>query len=174
MEVTEGCDRNHTGSVKSWNTASLATGHLPVAKSKMPSAILLYDGLCGLCDRAVQFTVRHDRDDVFRFAPLQTALAATILRRHGFDPAVLTTAVLVLDPELPTERLLIRSDAVLQLLSSIGPPWKVIASLGRFCPRWIRDRIYDWLASVRYRVFGRYSSCPVPTPAQRLKFLAWE
>jgi predicted DCC family thiol-disulfide oxidoreductase YuxK len=173
MEVTEGCDQNHKGSGKSSTTVCAVTNRLPIAKPTMPHAVLLYDGLCGLCDRAVQFTLRYDRDDLFRFAPLQTALAAAILRRHGFDPAVLTTAVLVLDPELPTERLMIRSNAVLQLLSGLGPPWTVIAAVGRLCPHWIRDRIYDWVASVRYRVFGRYSSCPVPTPAQRLKFLAW-
>ena len=138
----------------------------------MQRAILLYDGLCGLCDRVVQFTLRHDHDDAFRFAPLQSAFAATILLRHGCDLTVLTTAVLVLDLELPTERLLIRSDAALGLLLGLGPPWKFAGALGQLCPRWIRDRVYDWVASFRFRVFGRYSSCPVPSSTQRQKFLA--
>ena len=138
----------------------------------MRRAFLLYDGLCGFCDRAVQFTLRHDHSDVFRFAPLQSDVASEILRRHGQDPAALSTVVLVLDPDHPNERLLLRSDAVLGVLSTLGWPWKFAAAVGWLCPRAIRDLVYDWVARIRYRIFGRYSACPLPTPAQRQKFLA--
>jgi predicted DCC family thiol-disulfide oxidoreductase YuxK len=134
-------------------------------------AFLLYDGICGLCDRAVQFTLRHDRKDVFRFAPLQSDLASAILLRHGQDPAALNTVVLVLEPQLHGERLVTRSDAVLALLSKLGLPWSGLAAAGRLCPRIIREQLYDWIARRRYRMFGRYDSCPVPTAAQREKFL---
>lgn len=138
----------------------------------MTSAILLYDGTCGLCDRAVQFTLRHDRDDVFRFAPLQSEFAAPILERHGVNSLSLSTVVLVVDYELPSERILTRSDAFLTLLAQLSAPWRIIASIGRLCPRGLRDRIYDWIARNRYRIFGRHDVCSIPVPAQRKKFLA--
>jgi predicted DCC family thiol-disulfide oxidoreductase YuxK len=137
----------------------------------MRRAIVLYDGLCGLCDRVVRFTLRHDRHDVFRFAPLQSALASQIIRRHVLDPQTLNTVVLVLDPDLSTERLLIRSDAALALLARLGAPWMLLAALGSLCPRMIRDRVYDCIARNRYRVFGGYESCPLPSAVERRKFL---
>jgi predicted DCC family thiol-disulfide oxidoreductase YuxK len=135
-------------------------------------AILLYDGLCGLCDRAVQFTLRRDRDDIFRFAPLQSDFAAQILRRHALDPTAMNTVVLVLDPDSPTERVLTRSGAAIGVLSRLGGRWKILATIGSLVPLTVRDVIYDRIARNRNRWFGRYQSCPVPSPAQRQKFLA--
>jgi predicted DCC family thiol-disulfide oxidoreductase YuxK len=133
---------------------------------------MLYDGTCGLCHRAVQFTLRHDHDDAFRFAPLQSEVAASILKRHDRDPSQVNTVVLVLDPQSPTERLLTRSDAALAVLARLGIRWRVIAALGRLCPRTLRDRLYDWVAHNRYRIFGRRDSCVLPAVDQSKKFLA--
>ena len=83
----------------------------------MSHPILLYDGGCGLCNRFVQFILRRDRNAVFRFASLQSALAAPILTRHGANPGVLDTVYVALNHELPNEYLLTRSDAVLFVLS---------------------------------------------------------
>ncbi len=138
----------------------------------MGHSILLYDGTCGLCDRAVQFTLRHDHGDLFRFAPLQGDCAASILGRHALDVSQLSTVVLVLDPQLPTERLLTRSDAALAVLATLGVPWSLIAAVGRLCPRGVRDHIYDWVARHRYRMFGRHDACTLPATEQRKKFLA--
>jgi predicted DCC family thiol-disulfide oxidoreductase YuxK len=137
----------------------------------MEHPILLFDGLCGLCDRAVQFVLRHDSNDTFRFAPLQSEFAAQILHRGHFSPTECNTFVLVLDFERPEERLLIRSDAALTVLSRLGLPWKLLAAIARICPRALRDLIYQRVARNRYRIFGRYNSCVVPGSTEKHKFL---
>lgn len=133
--------------------------------------ILLYDGVCGLCNRLVQFVLRRDRRAVFRFAPLQSALAAQILTRHGADPCDLDTVYLVIDHEQPTEHLLARSDAVLFVLSQLGGFWKFFALFSRIIPRPLRELAYRLVARYRYRFFGRHDSCPLPTPETRSRFL---
>ena len=134
--------------------------------------ILLYDGQCGLCDRVVQFVLRHDRRDQFRFAPLQSDFARAILERHRYDSSNLATVVLVLDFDHPAERLLVRYDAALGVLARLGGFWRMLAFVGRCCPRLIRDLIYDGIARNRYRIFGRHEQCLLPNAAQRQKFLA--
>lgn len=138
----------------------------------MDHPILLFDGLCGLCDRTVQFILRRDANDSFRFAPLQSEFASQILRRHQCEPSEMNTFVLVLDHERAAERLLIRSEAALGVLSRLGVPCRFLAKIAHFCPRTIRDQIYMWVARNRYRVFGRYDSCVIPSRMQRHKFLA--
>lgn len=133
--------------------------------------ILLYDGVCGLCNRFVQFTLRRDRNAVFRFAALQSLPAIEILRRHQVDRVQNDTVILVLDCNTPAERLLFRSDAALFVLARCVAPWPTLARLGALVPRSVRDVFYRCLARHRYRLFGRYDSCPLPGPEVRLRFL---
>ena len=133
--------------------------------------ILLYDGVCGLCNRLVQFILRRDRHVVFRFASLQSPLAAQILTRHGANPADLDTVYVVLNHQQPGESLLPRSDAVLFILAHLGGIWRACALVLKLLPRSIRDVPYRVVARNRYRIFGRYDSCPVPTEATRARFL---
>ena len=135
-----------------------------------PSPILFYDGVCGLCDRAVQFVLRHDRHGRFRFAALQSAVAAEVLERHGRDPRDLDTMFLLVDAGTPRERLLSRSDGVCELLRRLGGGWAVLA-LARVLPRGMRDRAYDLVARHRYRWFGRFERCALPPPGARERFL---
>ena len=86
----------------------------------MPHPILLYDGVCGLCNRMNQFVLRRDPDGTFSFASLQSSLAARILARHGADPQDLDTVYVVVNYELPDEQLLARSDAVIFILKQLG------------------------------------------------------
>ena len=134
-------------------------------------SILLYDGVCGLCNRVVRFALRHDRKDRLRFAPLQSALAKEFLTRHGFDATQLETMAVVVNPDTEQEKVLVRSDAVLVLLSELGGAWGWIAWLGRRVPSPMRDNAYRAVANVRYRVFGKYDSCPLPRAEERGKFL---
>jgi predicted DCC family thiol-disulfide oxidoreductase YuxK len=97
--------------------------------------LLLYDGVCGLCNRFVQFILRHDRDAGFKFASLQSPLATRILSRHAANPSDLDTVYVVLNHELPDERLLSRSDAVIFVLKQLGTPWAAAASLMQLLPR---------------------------------------
>lgn len=132
--------------------------------------ILLYDGVCGLCDRTVQFLLRRDRQGVFRFASLQGPVARKILERHGRDPELLDTVYLVIDPEQESERLLNRSRAILTALSRLHSGWRLIALL-RFLPAGPLDLGYDFVARRRYRWFGRLDRCRIPTADARNRFL---
>jgi predicted DCC family thiol-disulfide oxidoreductase YuxK len=134
-------------------------------------AVILYDGVCGLCDRTVRFVLRRDRAGRFRFATLQSAYAATVLARHGRDAADLDSVCLLVDPDGPDERVLMRSDAVLVILHGLGGPWR-LAAIGRWLPRPWRDAAYDAVARRRYRWFGRFDQCPIPSPQLRARLAA--
>jgi predicted DCC family thiol-disulfide oxidoreductase YuxK len=132
--------------------------------------IVLYDGVCGLCNHLVQFLLKHDTDDHFRFASLQSEFANNLLRRHGADPHDLDTVYVVKDYGQPDQSLLVRSDAVLYMLAQLGGVWKLAGS-GRVLPKAFRDAVYKVVARNRYRVFGKHESCMLPEPQHRAKFL---
>lgn len=132
--------------------------------------IVLYDGVCGLCNRLVQFLLKRDSHDRFRFASLQSTLGQEILKRHGANPLDLDTFYVVLDYGQPSEHLLARSDGIVYALTTLGGIWK-IASVGKLLPKAIRDRLYNFVARHRYQVFGKHESCMLPEPKQRAKFL---
>jgi predicted DCC family thiol-disulfide oxidoreductase YuxK len=132
--------------------------------------LVLYDGVCGLCDRTVQFILRNDRRDRFQFATLQGATGAEAARKHGFDPTELSSFILVLDYETPSERAMRKGKAALRVLWELGGAWKLI---GWLCvlPKWIVDPVYMLIARNRYRVFGQLEACRIPSPAERAKFV---
>jgi predicted DCC family thiol-disulfide oxidoreductase YuxK len=153
-------------------TQTLAAAEsLPATGSLLaPSAnLVLYDGVCALCNRMVRFLLRVDRRAVLCFAPLQGPTAARLAERHGF-PLDVKTIVYVRPFGLKGERAHERSDAVLRVLADLGGVWW-LASLLRVVPRVLRDGVYDWVARHRYRWFGKYDSCPLPSPEQRPRFL---
>jgi predicted DCC family thiol-disulfide oxidoreductase YuxK len=147
--------------------SSDATKALSIPES---NPIVLYDGVCGLCNRLVQFLLKRDHHDRLRFASLQSEFAATLLKRLGADPHDLDTVYVVIDYGQPGERILARSDAILFLLSQLGGIWK-LAGMGRVLPRVLRDAVYKVVAGNRYRIFGKYESCMLPEPQHRAKFL---
>lgn len=132
--------------------------------------IVLYDGVCGLCNRLNQFLLKRDTHDRFRFASLQSDLAAELLQRHGVDSHDLDTVYVVLDYHQPSERLLCESDAIIHALTQLDGVWK-LASVGRVLPKFLRDRVYRLVARNRYRFFGKHESCMLPDPNHRHKFL---
>lgn len=129
--------------------------------------MLFYDGTCALCHRAVLFVLRHDRDGkLFRFAPLggPTFLAAIPEERRKDLPE----SVVVRTQD---SRLLVRSNAFLHVCERIGGGWKFLARGLRVIPRPLRDAVYDFVARVRYRIFGRTKEwCPVMPPELRGRF----
>jgi len=137
----------------------------------MPHPILLYDGVCRLCHRLVQFILRRDPSALFRFASLQSPFAARILARHGANPSDLDTVYVVLNHNEPHESLLARSDAVPFVLTQLGGPWRPAARAFRLVPRPLRDWAYRQVARTRYRIFGRNETCPLPTPESGDRFL---
>lgn len=132
--------------------------------------IVLYDGVCGLCNRLVQFLLRHDKRDRFRFAPLQTEFASSLLTKHGINAADLDSVSVVADYGLATEKAFTKSNAVLRATWELGGIWRA-GEIGRIIPRRTRDWLYDRVARNRYRMFGKYETCPVPRPGQREKFI---
>lgn len=137
----------------------------------MTHPILLYDGVCGLCNRLNQFVLRRDPQGLFRFASLQSALAARILARHGKDSADLDTLYAVVNPNQPDELLLTRSDAAIFVLKQLGGFWGLTGFVLQFKPRFLRELGYRLIARNRYRLFGRFETCPLPTPETRDRFL---
>ncbi|HLV86404.1 MAG TPA: DCC1-like thiol-disulfide oxidoreductase family protein [Candidatus Sulfotelmatobacter sp.] len=145
----------------------------------MQAPILLYDGVCGLCNRFVQFILRRDRNAIFRFATLQSPLAARILARHGAIATDLETVYVAVnfdpsgpDGETPPDELLLgRSDAVHFVLLNLSTFWRVMARLLGILPRSLRDWGYGVIARNRYSIFGRYDTCPIPDAATRNRFL---
>lgn len=133
-------------------------------------AIVLYDGVCGLCNRAVQFLLKRDRHDRLQFASLQSDLAAKVLNRHGMNPKGLDTVYAVLNYGEPNETLLAKGDAFLFFAGVIDGVWGV-ASVVKVVPRPVRNWLYDFVARHRYQVFGKSESCMLPDPKQRHKFL---
>ncbi len=128
---------------------------------------IFYDGHCGLCHRAVRFVIARDPEGrLFRYAPLQgTTFAALVLaqRRAGLPDSVV---VLTEDG-----RLLIRSDAFIHILRRIGGFWRVIGASIAVIPHLLRDGVYNFIARVRYRIFGRCPEvCPVTPPELRARF----
>ena len=130
--------------------------------------VLLYDGVCGLCNRLVQFVLKHDHRAHFRFASLQSDYAARILQRHDFDPDDLDTVYVVQESGA---RISARSDAVISVLRELGGFWAAVAVALRIFPKSLRDWGYGIVARHRYRVFGKYETCPLPEKKYQDRFL---
>jgi predicted DCC family thiol-disulfide oxidoreductase YuxK len=133
--------------------------------------IILYDGVCGLCNRLIRFVLKRDRNDRFRFAALQSEFAAAVLGRQGINRQSLDTMYLLLNYSQPDERLAARSDAAIQILAELGEIWRAIASILQSLPRWLRDKAYNLIARNRYQLFGKYQTCQIPDTRCRNKFL---
>jgi predicted DCC family thiol-disulfide oxidoreductase YuxK len=136
-------------------------------------ALMLFDGRCGLCNRSVQWMLRRDHADRFRFTPLQSALAAAVLRRHGIDREAMlksNTVFLVFDAGTEHQRLWTRSDVTVNILLLLGGRWRLLGYLLRAVPAFARNAAYGLFARNRYRLAGRYV-CLLAGEGVRKKFL---
>jgi len=132
--------------------------------------LLLYDGVCALCNGVVQFLLNRDGRGVLRFAPLQSSLGRETLGR--FHPqSVPDGVVLVADALTARERIYYRSDAVAAALEMLPSPWRLVGRVLRLVPRSLREFGYGVVARIRYRLFGRYDVCPLPPPGMRDRLL---
>lgn len=132
-------------------------------------ALVLFDGVCNLCNGAVNFIIDRDPEGYFTFAALQSEEAAPLLARFGRPPASLTDApdsiVLIEDGRLHE-----RSAAALRIARRLGLPWSLLYA-GIVIPKPLRDALYGWIAANRYRWFGKQDACRIPTPDLRVRFL---
>ncbi len=129
--------------------------------------ILFFDGVCGLCNRVVDFVLQEDRDQKFLFAPLQGETFKALVKDHPEASAVDSAFVLCYTAQ--GEQLLMRSDAMFYILGQL-PQFRWIARIGHFIPLPIRDAVYRLIASTRYRVWGKRDSCRLPTPEEKQRF----
>jgi len=132
--------------------------------------LILYDGVCGLCNRMNRFVIARDRADRFRFTALQGEVARGILRRYGRDASDLDTFFVVARFGEESEELLDRGRAAVHVLESLGAPRSASRAL-RLLPRSLLDALYGVVAKHRYRWFGRENSCPLPDARHRAKYL---
>jgi predicted DCC family thiol-disulfide oxidoreductase YuxK len=132
--------------------------------------LVLYDGVCGLCSRLLQFLLLHDHRHVFSFASLQSRVGQSFIERSGENPGELTSFYVVADYRTGASRVFTKSNAALFVAAELGWPWRA-ARLMRVVPLGIRDCVYDVVARSRYRLFGRYDRCLVPPAEFRRRFI---
>ena len=130
-----------------------------------PQRLVLFDGVCGLCNRMVDFCVRVDRRRIFRYAPLQGETARSLRVTHPEIPDDLDTIVFI-----DEGKVYFRSQAILRAAKYLGLPWS-IAGAFRWLPAFVGDSIYNFIARRRYRMFGKAEVCRLPLPHERELFL---
>ena len=129
--------------------------------------VVLFDGVCNLCNSTVQFILRHDSEGQFRFASQQSEAGRRLLAEHGIPASdALADSVVVIEGE----RVWLESDAALHILYRIGGVWS-FPYIFRWLPKSFRDAVYRWVARNRYRIFGKRESYMIPTPELRSRFL---
>lgn len=127
--------------------------------------MVLFDGVCNLCNASVAFILKHERGPTLRFAALQSDAGQSMLEAIGRDPDQLDSIVLV-----EGQRAWERSDAVLRIAGHLRAPWRWTQALTAV-PRWIRDPVYRGIARHRYWLFGKRDACMMPTDAVRERFV---
>lgn len=127
--------------------------------------VVLFDGVCNLCNRSVHFLLKQDHKQVFKFASLQSSYATNALKAHG-ESSPPTDSVILITPN----GVFYRSEAVLQIVKRLPGWWSAMAVLG-IIPRPIRDAIYNYIARKRYDWFGKRESCLVPKEEYQARFL---
>jgi len=127
--------------------------------------VVLFDGVCNLCNGTVQFIIKRDKSSEFLFASLQSNFGQTQLLKLGLDPSELHSIIV-----LENEKFYERSDAALKIASRLTGPWSMLGVF-RILPRFFRDWVYDLIAKNRYKMFGKQESCMIPTPDMKAKFV---
>ena len=132
----------------------------------MSESIVLFDGVCNLCNASVQFIIKRDPESKLKFASLQSDVGQSFLVNHKLSAKDFHSIILIQDNQVFQN-----SDAVLQIARLLTSPWPMFYYLGRIIPGFIRNRIYQWISKNRYRFFGRQNECMVPTPEVKSRFL---
>lgn len=128
-------------------------------------SIILFDGVCNLCNWSVQFVIKHDPEKKFRFASLQSDFAKKLLTGYSMETKEMNSFILV-----ENGKIYARSTGALRVLKQLRG-WSVLFYCFILVPRFLRDGIYNFIAKTRYRRFGKRDECMVPTPELRSRFL---
>lgn len=127
--------------------------------------VVVFDGVCNLCNGAVNWIIDHDKNNRFRFSSLQSDYGKQIVAKYNLQQNYMDTFILVED-----EQAYIKSTAALRVLKGLGGFYK-LAYASIIIPRFIRDAVYNFIARNRYRWFGKRESCRMPTPELKAKFI---
>lgn len=127
--------------------------------------ILLFDGVCNLCNRLVIFIIKRDHGRKLKFVPLQSPMGQSLIKTHGLVADDIDSVVFISGANH-----FLKSSAVLNVLKEIGGGWKMFYWL-IISPTFIRDYFYDVIARNRYRIFGKRNTCMVPTPDLASRFI---
>lgn len=129
----------------------------------IPTRVVFFDGVCGLCNKTIDFLIQWDKEKKLRYAPLQGYTAKRLLSTMYIED--LDSVVYYRDGKY-----LVRSTAVLRLLLDVGGWWKLL-SIFLILPAFVRDFVYYFIARRRYKWFGKRDTCRMPTPQERALFL---
>jgi predicted DCC family thiol-disulfide oxidoreductase YuxK len=128
--------------------------------------IILFDGVCNLCDSVVQFVIEYDKNDVFRFVALQSEIGQEILKHIGIDPKNIDSVILY-EPGIAYNY---KSTAAIEIAKSLGGFWH-LGTIFRIIPTGIKNQLYDYIAKNRYKWYGKKETCWIPTKELKSKFL---
>ncbi len=133
---------------------------------KNTKKIILFDGVCNLCNAAVLFVIKRDKKDTFRYAALQSEIGQKHTQERGIDTEKVDSIVLI----EPGVAYYTKSTAALKIAMDFGGIWKLLY-IFTWLPEGFRNRIYDYVAANRYKWFGKKEQCMIPTPELKNKFL---
>lgn len=139
---------------------------MEISELPIDKKIILFDGVCNLCNSSVQFVIRHDKRDIFRFVSLQSELGQKILNHIGISRLQTDSTILY----VPEKGHYIKSDVAFKILKDINGIYKLLLIFS-ILPKKLLDIIYDYVAKNRYKWFGQKESCMIPTPELKSKFL---
>lgn len=128
--------------------------------------IILFDGICNLCDNTVQFIIKHDKEDIFRFVALQSDLGKEIISHIGLDISKTDSIVLY----EPGHAYYYKSQAAFEISKGLTGIYQWL-SIFSILPKWLTDKVYDYIARNRYKWYGKKDECMLPTPELKAKFL---
>lgn len=128
--------------------------------------IILFDGVCNLCDKTVQFIIKHDKHDVFRFVALQSDLGKEIINHIGIDTSK-TDSIILYEPG---NAYYYKAEAAIKIANELGNIFSLL-NIFSILPKWLSNKAYDFVAHNRYKWYGKKDECMIPTPEMKAKFL---
>lgn len=131
----------------------------------MEKKIILFDGVCNLCNGAITFIIKRDKKDLFRYAPLQSEIGKELASKHNIDLNTVDSIILV-----SNSKAVAKSTAALRIATQLSGGWPLLG-IFLIVPTFIRNWVYDFIARNRYKWFGKKEACMIPTPELRSKFL---
>jgi len=128
--------------------------------------IILFDGVCNLCDSTVQFLIKRDTKDIFRFVAIQSDLGQEIIRHIGIDTSQ-TDSIILYEPG---NAYYYKAEAALKIGKELGGLYSLL-TLFTYLPKGLSNIVYDYVARNRYKWYGKKDACMIPTPQMKAKFL---